>query len=97
MSEETASWNVSTEPLKRIGCDSRFHSDIVLEKTVLVFQSYGNITKDKVCMFYDSLNGRFRLSWLLIATYSFAILFIMTSRALFRLTSRLGQFKGHQH
>ena len=44
--------------------------------------------KDENCMFYDCLNGGLSLSCLVIAIFSLAILYIMTSRAHLRLSSR---------
>jgi len=35
--EETAALNIQTERLITIGCDSRFQSDILRGKTILVF------------------------------------------------------------
>jgi len=50
--------------------------------------------KDEECMFRDFLNGGFSLSCLVIhvATFSFAILYIMTSRASLRLSSSCAKY-----
>jgi hypothetical protein len=44
-------------------------------------------------MFRDCFNCGLGLSYLVIATFSFAILYIITSQASLRLSSRLRQFK----
>jgi hypothetical protein len=48
---------------------------------------------DEECMLPDCLKGGLSLSFLVITTFSFAILYIMTSRAFLCLSSKLHQFK----
>ena len=43
--------------------------------------------KNEECMFHDCLNGDLGLSCLVIATFLFAILYIMASRSSVRLSS----------
>jgi hypothetical protein len=47
---------------------------------------------DEECMFCDCLNGGLNLYVLAISTFSFAILYIKTSRAYVCLSSGLRQF-----
>ena len=49
--------------------------------------------KNVGCMFLDCLKGDLSLSYFVIVTISYAILYIMTIRASLRLFSRLCQFK----
>ena len=53
----------------------------------------GRTTKDENCMFCGCLNGDLCLYFLVMVTFSFAILNIMTSLAYLPLSSRLCQFK----
>ena len=64
-------------------------SDIVREKAILVLLS---IKKDEVCTFHDCLKDGLSLTFLAIATFSIDILYIMTSGASLRQSSRPRQF-----
>lgn len=70
---------------------SRFQSYIVRGKSYYCICGVlqGAITKGQEFMFRDCLNGQIHLSCLVIATFLFAILYIMKNRASFLLSSKL--------
>ena len=78
-----------------MGCGSPFQSGIVRRKqySCLCGVLQGGIMNDEECMFCDCLNGGLNLYVLAISTFSFAILYIKTSRASLCLSSGLRQFK----
>jgi len=90
--EETTALNVSIEPLKTMGCGSRFQSDIARGKTdyCLWWILQGKWKRRSAC---DCLRSGLILSCLAIATLSFAILYTRTNQAYLHLSSRLCQFK----
>jgi hypothetical protein len=53
--EETAAFNFSMEPLKTIGCGSRFQSDIVGGKMILIFVELLHLTLKIKRIFYSLL------------------------------------------
>ena len=91
MIEETTALNVSTEWLISMDYGSRFQSDIVRGLAIIVLQR-GRM-KDEEYMWRDCLGWLIlHLSLFTITTFSFAILYIMTSLPFVRLISRLSRF-----
>ena len=66
-----------------MGCGSPFQSGIVRRKqySCLCGVLQGGIMNDEECMFCYCLNGGLNLYVLAISTFSFAIVYIKTSRA----------------
>jgi hypothetical protein len=56
--EETAAFNFSMEPLKTIGCGSRFQSDIVGGKMILIFVEFYKEGKNSISRMFKRNDTR---------------------------------------
>jgi uncharacterized protein YggT (Ycf19 family) len=88
MIDETATLTVSTKPLLSMSCDSRF----VRGKCLCWVLQSGKIERRGLHVRWVGSTIAYAWSCLVIAAFLFTILYIMTSRASLRLSSRLQQF-----